>query len=82
VTADAVGPYELEPAHFRPQAEKLAQLLEAVDEADVVLGAYDRRVIQWLSDWETGTVDVVAGLVARAHAAGYATGYSHGVIDS
>jgi hypothetical protein len=39
---------------------------EACAAAGVELGAFDHRVIQWLSQWEPGTCAVVAGLITRA----------------
>ena len=38
--------------------------------AGVELGAFDRRVLAWLSGWEPETAVVIAGLITRAHAAG------------
>jgi len=50
-----------------------AQLLSrACTDAHVELGSYDRKILQWLAGWEPGTVGVVIGLVARAHASGQA----------
>jgi hypothetical protein len=37
--------------------------------AGVELGAYDERIIGWLAGYEPGTCAVIAGLIARAHAA-------------
>lgn len=42
----------------------------ACEQAGVELGAYDRSILQWLCGWEPETVQVVIGLVSRAHAAG------------
>jgi hypothetical protein len=36
----------------------------------VYLGAYDHRIIEWLTGWEPSTCAVIAGLISRAHAAG------------
>ena len=38
--------------------------------AEVELGMYDRRILTWLSGYEDSVCAVVAGLVARATAAG------------
>jgi hypothetical protein len=51
--------------------ERCARLIEqACRAAGVVLGAYDRRIIAWLSQWEPQTCAVVAGLIQRAYRAG------------
>ncbi|MBG0819108.1 hypothetical protein [Planomonospora sp. ID82291] len=49
---------------------KEAALLQACEAAGVELGAHDRGVIAWLSEWETSTVQAVIGLITRAGAAG------------
>lgn len=46
--------------------QREAMLLAACESAGVELGAYDKRIVAWLSHWEDGTVAVVAGLVLRA----------------
>jgi len=38
--------------------------------AGIRLGAFDHRILAWLSSAEAGTVAVVAGLISRAHASG------------
>lgn len=43
-------------------------LLEACADSHVELGAYDRRILAWLSD----AAQVVIGLIRRAHASGIA----------
>ena len=58
-----------------PGAGKMAphtrQMLEAAcAAAGVDLGAFDRRILTWLSGWEPTTVAVVVGLIARAHESG------------
>jgi hypothetical protein len=43
-------------------------LLErACKAAGVELGAYDRRILDWLSGYEDSICAVVAGLISRAH---------------
>jgi hypothetical protein len=49
-------------------------LLGALREAGVELGAYDRRIAGWLSDWEPHVVQVLLGWLERAHAAGHCAG--------
>lgn len=48
----------------------LKALLDACAEAGVEVGAFDRRTLSWLADWETSTAQVVIGLISRAYAAG------------
>ena len=48
----------------------LAILQDALTAAGVELGAYDRRIVNWLARWEAETCAVIAGLITRAHAAG------------
>lgn len=40
----------------------------------VVLGARDLSTIGWLANWEDSTVEVIIGMIRRAHAAGVAQG--------
>ena len=48
----------------------LALLVDACTMAGVELGAFDRRVLAWLSNWDPESSMVIAGLVTRAHEAG------------
>lgn len=52
----------------RRHADRVAALLEALD--GVELGDYDRRIVEWLADWDNGTVGTVASLFYRAREAG------------
>ncbi len=45
----------------------------ACRDAGVELGDFDRRTLAWLCGWEETTVQVVIGLIVRAHAAGAGT---------
>jgi hypothetical protein len=47
----------------------LGHLLHACEDTGMDLGAYDRRVIVWLSGGEVSTAQVVIGLISRAYAA-------------
>jgi hypothetical protein len=53
-----------------PHTHKM--LISACVAASVELGAYDRRIMLWLSGWEPQTCAVVTGLITRAHEAGLA----------
>lgn len=45
-------------------------LLGTLHEAGVTAGAYDRRILAWLTNWEPEVVIVYLGCVERAHIAG------------
>jgi hypothetical protein len=80
------GPYELErdtdneplprEARSTPAGRGVHQpinrrhLTEACRDAGVVLGAHDARILAWLANYEPSTVQVVIGLISRAHTAG------------
>jgi hypothetical protein len=49
---------------------KLSHLREACADAGVELGRYDTRILAWLATYEPTTVQVVIGVISRAHAAG------------
>jgi hypothetical protein len=62
------GPLESGPGGFLPGEERLAVLAGALD--GVELGAWDRRVVGWLTELDTPTLVTVASWIARARAAG------------
>lgn len=74
----SVGPFETErearaarPATvpgFPTELEREAALVAACDAARVELGAFDRKIVRWLSSWEPETIAVLIGLVSRAAA--------------
>lgn len=49
-------------------------LREACADAGVALGRHDERILAWLSLYPPATVQVVIGLISRAHAAGVRAG--------
>ncbi len=59
------------PGNYREAGR--AQLEMACDRAGVQLGDHDRHIVAWLCGWEPETVQVIIGLIARAHAAGQTT---------
>ena len=62
------GPVEAPPPGFVPragQAEILAGVLAGIE-----LGAWDRRIVEWMAGWDASTVLTVASWIARARAAG------------
>lgn len=42
------------------------RIIAACDAAGVELGAYDRRIVNWLAGWEPETCAAIAGLILRA----------------
>lgn len=55
-------------------AQDAAILLDALIAAGVSLGAYDRRIVEWLAGWERETGIIIASWIGRAYAAGRAAG--------
>jgi hypothetical protein len=47
--------------------QNLAMLLGACADAGITVGAYDSRILHWLSGFEHATCAVIAGLITRAH---------------
>jgi hypothetical protein len=62
------GPAEVAPAGFVPEAGR-AEILAAVL-AGIELGAWDRRIAEWLAGWDAATVLTIASWIARSRAAG------------
>jgi hypothetical protein len=53
---------------IRRHADRVDALLEPLD--GIELGEYDRRIIDWLADWDTSVIGTVASLIYRARAVG------------
>jgi hypothetical protein len=62
------GPVEVAPRGFVPPAEQAAILAGVL--AGIELGAWERRIVEWLAGWDASTVLTVASLIARSRAAG------------
>ncbi len=62
------GPLESAPGGFVPQAERSVILAEVL--GGVELGAWDRRIAEWMAGWDASTVLTVASWIARAREAG------------
>lgn len=65
------GPIEREPRAdinlpLPDGPEQEAALREVLAAAGVELGAYDERIVQWLSGWEWSTIATIASWVQRA----------------
>jgi hypothetical protein len=66
--AAAVSLYEQQGRKQDMRAMNLADL--AAECSGIALGAYDRRIIEWLANYEPATVAVICGLISRARQAG------------
>ena len=62
------GPVETPPRGSVPSAEQ-AEILARVL-AGIELGAWDRRVLEWMAGLDASTVLTVASWIARSRAAG------------
>ncbi len=62
------GPVETPPRGFVPSVEQ-AEILAGVL-AGIELGAWDRRILEWMAGWDASTVLTVASWIARSRAAG------------
>ncbi len=60
----------------RGHADRVTALLEPLD--GIELGAHDRRILDWLADWDTSTVGTIASLLYRARAIDTADGARDG----
>ena len=61
------GPVEVPPRGFAPEGDR-AEILAAVL-AGIELGAWDRRIAEWLAGWDTATVLTIASWIARSRTA-------------
>ncbi len=64
----AAGPLESAPGGFVPEAGRSVILAEVL--GGVELGAWDRRIAEWMAGWDASTVLTVASWIARAREAG------------
>jgi hypothetical protein len=65
------GPIEADPIAYygdREMPEVCALLDDAL--AGIELGAYDKRIVEWLKGWDKPTIVTVASLVQRARGLG------------
>jgi hypothetical protein len=66
------GPVEEPPRGFVPRAGQVEILAGVL--AGIELGAWDRRILEWMAGWDASTVLTVASWIARSRAAGTARG--------
>lgn len=64
------GPLDAEPSTYLSHPDGVTLLTGLLDAAGVELGAYDRRIIDWLAGWDGGTVLTIASLLQRLAMAG------------
>jgi len=57
------GPVQAPPPGFLPEAERARILAAAL--AGIELGAWDRRILHWISSWDPATVLTVASWITR-----------------
>lgn len=55
-------------ARSKARVQYLRGVLEV---CGVEVGAYDRRIAEWVASWDLETIQVIAAWVERAHAAGH-----------
>lgn len=58
----------------RIHTDRVTALLEPLD--GIELGDHDRRIINWLADWDTSTIGTIASLLYRARTIGPTDGAS------
>jgi hypothetical protein len=69
--APTAGPNDAyPPGRFTPEAER-RWFIEATL-GGIELGDYDRRIIEWLAQWDDCSVRVIVSLLVRSRRAGYA----------
>ncbi len=81
--APTAGPNDVyPPGGYVPQAERLWYIEAAL--AGVELGCYDRRIIDWLAQWDDYTARLLVSLLVRVRRAAYdeATAGRRAGIDS
>jgi hypothetical protein len=61
------GPVEEAPRGFVPAARRAEILAGAL--AGIELGAWDRRIAEWLAGWDAATVLTIASWIARSRIA-------------
>lgn len=75
--APTEAPNELyPPGGYVPEAERRRYIEAAL--GGVELGAYDRRIVAWLAQWDDYTARLVVSLLVRARRAGYAEAAARG----
>ncbi|MGW7239784.1 hypothetical protein [Streptomyces sp. NPDC054804] len=60
------GPVNSAPFGYSPEALQREALYVELGNADVELGTYDRRIVDWIAGWDYPTVATIASLIRRA----------------
>ncbi|MFG3214790.1 hypothetical protein [Streptomyces tendae] len=60
------GPLGNAPFGYSPEFLQREALYAELDNAGVELGAYDRRIVDWIAGWDYPTVATIASLIRRA----------------
>ncbi|WP_433889655.1 hypothetical protein [Streptomyces sp. CA-111067] len=60
------GPIDSTPFGYSPESSQREALYAELVKAGVELGAYDRRIVDWIAGWDYPTVATIASLIRRA----------------
>ncbi|MEV7090647.1 hypothetical protein AB0O07_33090 [Streptomyces sp. NPDC093085] len=60
------GPLDNAPFGYSPESLQREALFAELAVAGVELGAYDRRIVDWIAGWDYPTVATIASLIRRA----------------
>jgi hypothetical protein len=60
------GPINKTPFEYSPESSQREALYAELGKAGVELGAYDRRIVDWLAGWDYPTVATITSLIRRA----------------
>ncbi|EGX58164.1 hypothetical protein SZN_19083 [Streptomyces zinciresistens K42] len=60
------GPLDSAPFGYSPESSQREALFAELAGAGVELGAYDRRIVDWIAGWDYPTVATIASLIRRA----------------
>ncbi|MET7601364.1 hypothetical protein ABZS96_02305 [Streptomyces avermitilis] len=59
------GPLDTAPNGYLSHETARVLLLNELQSAGVEMGAYDRRIVEWLAGWDSPTVATIASLIRR-----------------
>ena len=52
------------------KAAKASRIRQVLDRTATPVGAYDKRLLTWVTTWEPEVIEVIAGLIERAYEQG------------